>query len=49
MGEGEEAEGEEEVGASAGGGGPAVRGADGEDEALGAVIADAGDAGGEVF
>ncbi len=39
VGEGENAEGEEEVGAGAGGGGPAVGGTYGEDEALGSFVA----------
>lgn len=49
VGEGEAAEGEEEVGALVGGGGPAVGGTDGEDEALGSVVAEAADAGSEVL
>ena len=49
MGQGDESEGEEEVGAGAGVGGPAVGGADGEDEALGAVVAEPAEAGGEVL
>ena len=47
VGQGDESEREEEVGAGAGVGGPAVRRADGEDEPLGAVVAETADAGGE--
>ena len=47
--EGEAAEGEENVGALAGVGGPAVGGAYGEDEALGSFVAEATDADGELF
>jgi hypothetical protein len=39
VGQGEGTEGEQELGALAGGGGPAVRGADGEGDVLGAFIA----------
>ncbi len=49
VGQGDESEREEEVGASAGGRGPAVGGTDGEDEALGTVVAEAAEASGEVF
>jgi hypothetical protein len=47
VGQGDESEREEEVGSGAGVGGPAVGGADGEDEALGALVAKTADAGGE--
>ena len=49
VGEGDGAEGEDEGGAGAGGGGPAVGGADGEDDGLGAGVAQAAEVGGEVF
>jgi hypothetical protein len=49
VGQGDESEREEEVGAGSSVGGPAVGGADGEDEALGAFVAETADAGGEVF
>ena len=49
VGQGDAAEREEEVGAVTGGGGPAVGGADGEDEALGAAVAEGAEAGGEVL
>jgi hypothetical protein len=49
VGQGDESEREEEVGPGAGGGGPAVGWTDGEDEALGAVVAEAAEASGEVL
>ena len=49
MGEGDAAEGDEQLGSLAGGIGPSVGGTDGEEEALGAVVAEVADAGGEVF
>ena len=49
MGEGDAAEGEEEVGLLAGGGGPSVGWAYGEEEALGSLVAEGGEAGGEFF
>ena len=49
VGEGEAAEGEEQVGAIEGGWGPTVGGAYGEDEALGSFVPPATDAGGELF
>ena len=48
MGEGDGAEGEEEVGAGAGGGGPAISGADGEEELLDAAVAEGAEVGCEI-
>lgn len=49
VGQGDAPEGEEEVGVLAGGGGPTVGWAYGEEEALGSLVAEGGEAGGEVF
>jgi len=49
MRQGDAAEGEEEVGAGAGGVGPTVGRADGEDEALGSGVAVPPDGSGELF
>jgi hypothetical protein len=49
VGQGDSAEGEYEAGAGAGGGSPAIVGADGEDERLGAGVAEAAEVGGEFF
>ena len=49
VGEGHAAERDGAVGAGEGGGGPAVGGADGEEDALGAVVAKPGDERGELF
>jgi hypothetical protein len=49
VGEGNAAEGEDEAGAGAGGLGPSVGGADGEDEGLGAGVAETAEVGGEFF
>ena len=49
VGEGDASEGEEELRLLAGGGGPAVGGTDGEDETLGAVVAETAEAGGELL
>jgi hypothetical protein len=49
VGQGEASEGEEQVGADAGGRRPSVCRADTEHEALGAVVAKAADSGGEVL
>jgi len=49
VGQGDEAEGEQEVGAGAGQRGPAVGRADGEDDALRAGIAEADEVFGEVL
>jgi hypothetical protein len=49
VGEGDEAEREEEVGTVAGCGGPAVGGTDGEDQALCAIVAETAESGGEFF
>ena len=49
VGQGDRAEGEQEIGAGAGRGGPSVGGADGEDDGLGAGVAEAAEVGGEVL
>jgi len=49
VGQGDGAEGEDKAGAGAGGGGPSVRGADGEDDGLGAGVAEAAEVSGEFF
>ncbi len=49
MGQGQGSKGEKKVGTGAGGGGPSVGGPDGEDEALGTLVAETPDARGEVF
>src|SRR6202011_4731117 len=49
VGEGEASEGVDEVGAVAGGLGPSVGGADVEGEALGSVVAETANAGGELL
>jgi len=49
MGQGDQAERQDEGGAGAGGGGPAVVGANGEDDGLGTGVAEAAELGGEVL